>query len=266
MLIDTHAHLNFPDFENDLESIIKQAQENGVEKIICASSNVTDSAKAIEIATKYPGVVYAAVGIHPQKTDPENQNSVPVQIQELEELAKQKGLVAIGECGLDYSPAPSEEKERTKEEQIFLFRHQIELALKLSLPLIIHSRKAFADTFNILKEYFHLSNKLKGVFHCYAAGKSEIRQVEEIGFYFGVDGNLTYDLGLQNVVKQIPLEQIMLETDAPFLAPEPHRGLRNTPSSVKIIAEFLGQLKDCSLAEVCQKTTENAQKIFPKTR
>lgn len=273
MLIDTHAHLNFPDFENDLSQVINNSIKNGVGKIICASANLAHSTKAIEIAKKYPGIVYASVGIHPQQTDPENDDSSINQIKKLGKLATQQEVVAIGECGLDSSKAPAPEKTRGFKKQLFLFEKQINLALKLGLPLIVHSRQTFNETFEVLQKYFLSSGrKLRGVFHCYSSGKSEVKKVEAINFYFGLDGNLTYDLGLQNVAKIIPLEKIVLETDSPFLAPIPYRGLRNEaeqayswrnePKNVKIIAELLANIKGVSLQEIIQKTTKNAQDLF----
>lgn len=260
MLVDTHCHLNFPDYQKDLKKIINQSVKNGVTKIICVSSNVADAKKAVQIAKAYLGVVYAAVGIHPQQTDPKNPDSAAVQIKKLAEIAKQKEVVAIGECGLDYSPAPPNEKDRTKEEQFFLFQKQIELAQKLSLPLTIHCRKAFSETIKILDQY--VGHGLKGVFHCYSAGKKGIEKINQLNFYFGVDGNLTYDEGLQNVFKQIPLEKILLETDAPFLSPEPLRDQRNEPKNVKMIAECLAKIKNVSFEKICQITTQNVKKLF----
>lgn len=251
MFIDTHAHLNLPNYDKDLDEVIKRAAENGVAKIICVSSNVTDSQKAIEIAKKYLGIVYAAVGIHPQQTDPENKTSLAVQLAQLVKLAESESVVAIGECGLDYSEAP-------RPDQVFLFEKQIETAKKFNLPVIVHSRKTFDETLAVLKKW----QPLNGVFHCYSGGKNDIKKVEEIGFYLGLDGNLTYDLGLQNVVKEMPLEKILLETDCPFLSPEPYRGLRNEPKNVKIIAEFLAKLKGISSEKIAQITTKNAQKLF----
>ncbi|MCX6724813.1 MAG: TatD family hydrolase [Candidatus Shapirobacteria bacterium] len=278
MLVDTHAHLNFPDFKDDLDEVIKRSVENDVKKIICVSSNLADSAKAIEIAKKYPGVVYAAVGIHPHQTNPQEKLTLKEQIKELNKLAQAKEVIAIGECGLDFSPAPPIEKDRPEKEQIFLFEKQIELALSLNLPVSIHSRKAFDEVFAILKKYFHSSKgKLKGVVHCYSGSKSDIKKIEEIGFYFGLDGNLTYDLGLQNVAKLIPLEKILLETDCPFLFPEPYCGLRNEaysasfwrnePKNVRIIAEFLAQLKGLTLNQLAKIFTKNTYAaFFGKTR
>ena len=259
-LVDTHAHLNFPDYQKDLKKVINRAVKNGVTKIICVSSNVADSKKAIKIAQKYPKIVYPAIGIHPQQTDPQNPDSPEKQIKKLTKLAEKNQVIAIGECGLDYSPAPPGEKDRTHKEQFFLFKKQIELAQKLSLPLIIHCRKAFPEIIEILNQ--HASHSLKGVFHCYSAGKKGIEKVNQLDFYFGVDGNLTYDVGLQNVFAQIPLEKILLETDAPFLSPEPLRNQRNEPKNVKMIAECLAQLKNVSFEKICQITTKNVKKLF----
>jgi TatD DNase family protein len=152
-LTDTHAHLNFKDYKDDLDQVIKRAAKSGIDKIICVSSNLEESEKAIEIAEKYPQIVYPAVGIHPQQTDPGIKLSPEKQIKKLTRLASKKGVIAIGKCGLDYSPAPPGEKDRTKKEQVFLFKKQIELAIKLKLPILIHSREAFLDTLQIIKSY-----------------------------------------------------------------------------------------------------------------
>jgi TatD DNase family protein len=277
MLIDTHAHLNFKDYQEDFDQVIKRAVKEGVGKIICVSSNLADSEKAIKIAQRYPGIVFPAVGIHPQQTDQENKMSAEKQIKALSKLAENKEVVAIGECGLDYSPAspdasqdglaPPAEKDRTKEEQVFLLKEQIKIAKKLNLPILIHSRKAFTDVIQIIKQFTNhrsliTDHQLTGVFHCYSAGKKGIKQVEEIGFLFGIDGNLTYDEGLQNVFTKIPLEKILLETDCPFLSPEPHRGLRNEPQNVKIMAQCLARIKGVSFEEISRVTTKNAENLF----
>lgn len=258
MLIDTHAHLNFKDYERDLNKVIKRAVAAGVGKIICVSSNIADSERAIEIAKKFPGIVFAAVGIHPQQTDPGNTTTLNNQIVRLENLAKQKEVIAIGECGLDYSPAPPGEKDRTKKEQFFLFEKQIKLTQNLSLPLLIHSREAFTDTLEILSKYQNST----GVFHCYSGGKKGIEKVCQLGFSLGIAGNLTYDEGLQNVSRQIPLEKIVLETDCPFLSPKPIRGKRNEPANTKITARLLAKIKDLSFEKISRVTIQNAKRIF----
>lgn len=258
MLIDTHAHLNFRDYEKDLNLVIRMSLSAEVEKIICASSNLTDSKRAIEIAKKYPKTVFAAVGIHPQQTDPENRTSLINQINELKKLASDNKVIAIGECGLDFSPAPPPEKDRTREDQIYLFKEQIKLAQKLNLPILVHSRKSFTETVEVLNSF----KNLHGVFHCYSGGKKGIEKVNQLGLFFGVDGNLTYDEGLQNVFQLIPLESIILETDCPFLTPMPFRGQRNEPKQINIIAESLAKIKGINLNEVATITTQNAKNIF----
>lgn len=271
MLVDTHAHLNLTEYQNDLDQVIARAKKNGVEKIICVSSNLTDSKKSIDLAQEYPGIIYAAIGLHPHKTFPfsnlpRRQAGLDHQdeMAELEKLAstEREKIVAIGECGLDYSPAPPNEKDRPKKEQLFLFQRQIKLAQKLKLPILIHSRDAFDDTIQTISHSPLAINHHPGIWHFYSAGKKGIEPTLESGLYFGLDGNLTYDEGLQNVVQKIPLERIVLETDSPWLAPEPKRGSRNEPANVKIIAECLAKIKEVSFEKVSQITTENAQKIF----
>lgn len=256
MLIDTHAHLMSPAFQDDIEKVIEKAQKDGIEKIVCASSSAGNSEVAVSLAKKYPGVVFAACGIHPQQTDPENPDSPETQIAKLDKLLA--NAVAVGECGLDYSPAPPGEKDRSRSDQELLFRRQIELAAKHKLPLIIHAREAVDETINILAQY----PGIQGVFHCYYGGKKRIQKVLDLGFYLGFDGNLTYDPGLQNVVSLIDINRIVAETDAPDLAPEPYRGSRNEPANVKITAQKLADLKGLSLEEVSRITSENAIKIF----
>jgi len=256
-MIDTHSHLNFPNYQKNLSEVIRRAKQKGVEKIICVSSNIADSRKALVIAQKYPDQVYAAVGIHPHQTDPENKDSPELQLEQLNKLAQHPRVVAIGECGLDYSPAPPGEKNRSLAEQSFLLEKQIQIAQKLNLPLLIHARQAFAETVSILK-----GRGVRGVFHCYSAGKKGITEVSSLNFYFGVDGNLTYDIGLQNVFRLIPLEKILLETDAPFLTPLPYRGQTNEPSFLVLIAQKLAEIKETSLKKVDEVTTKNALRLL----
>lgn len=259
-MFDTHCHLNFSDYEKDLSSVIKRSVDSGVGKIICASSNIADSIKAVEIARKYPQIVYASVGIHPQKTDPFNKDSLEKQIEILRKLSLEKEVRAIGECGLDFSPAPPEEENRPFKEQIFLFEEQIKIAKENNLALIVHSRKSFDETIKVLTKY--QNGSLKGVFHCYTGGKKGITKVSDLGFYFGIDGNVTYDEGLNNVVKEIPIEKILLETDSPFLTPIPFRGQRNEPANLKIIAEYIAEIKKIDILKIRQETLKNSQKLF----
>ena len=258
MLIDTHTHLNFADYGLDVDAVIKRAVENGVTKIICASSNLRDSEESIKLAQKYSGIVYATVGIHPQQTDPENNTTLKEQIDQAKKLVDNKEVVAIGECGLDFSLPPPGEKERSKEDQIFLFNELIKLNFKTKLPLLIHSRESFIEIIDLLSGY----KNLQGVFHCYSGGKKGIIKVQNLGLLFGVDGNLTYDEGLQNIFKLIPLEQILLETDSPYLTPVPFRGQRNEPANIKFIAKKLTEIKETTLEEVSTITSTTTTRLF----
>lgn len=270
-MIDTHAHLNFPELLNQIETVVNRSKEAGLTGIIIASSNLADSKKAIELAREYPGFLWASVGIHPQKTDPQNQLSPQEQLRQLEELIAQapKSLVAIGETGLDFGlPAPGE-KERSHQEQEELFRGQIKLAFKYDLPLIIHARQANDEVIEVIER--EINNwkletiKLpRGVFHCYSGGKKRIEKILNLpgDWYFGVDGNLTYDPGLQRVVAQIPREKLLLETDAPFLAPQPYRGQTCYPEYLPLIAAQVAEIWSQSVNDVKKQILSNVKKLF----
>ncbi len=257
-MIDIHAHLNFTDYQKNIDQIIKRSIKAGVDKIICVSSNIEESKKSIEIAKQFPNIVFAGVGIHPQQTDPDNKTPLKEQLKELKQLASQKEVITIAECGLDYSPAPPGEKDRSKKDQLYLLETQLQIAKDLNLPVQIHSRKAYQDTLSILQNH----PTLKSVWHCYSEGKKGIEEILKLGFCFGVDGNLTYDQGLQNVFTQIPLDKILLETDAPFLTPEPHRGERNEPAYLINTAKTLAKIKKITLKEVENITTQNTKALF----
>ncbi|MCL4382215.1 MAG: TatD family hydrolase [Patescibacteria group bacterium] len=255
MLIDTHCHLNFQAFADDLEPVIKSAHGAGIEKIINVGADLLSSQKAIEIAQKHESC-FAAVGIHPHHAD-KLENSWE---ENLAKLAKQPKVIAIGECGLDYYEhengsiiAPEIQK------QIFL--KQLRLAQNLNLPVIIHSRQAHDDVVSIIHK---LSSIIlpRGVFHCYSAGKNGIEKITQLGFYFGIDGNLTYDPGLQKVISLIPLEKILLETDSPWLTPVPFRSQRNEPKNVRIISEWLARIKNTGEKDISQTTSQNATELF----
>jgi TatD DNase family protein len=258
MLIDTHCHLNFSCYQADLEKVIDRAKKDDVRKIICVGSNIKDSRTAFELAKKFPGVIYPAVGIHPQKTDPKNTDSIEEQINQLKILCRKPGIVGIGECGLDFSDPPQNEEKRNTVDQMKLFQMQIEMAKEFSLPLVIHSRKAFFDTIDVMHKY----SGLKGVFHCYSGGKSWIKEVAQMGFFFGVDGNITYDAGLMNVYREIPIERIILETDSPFLAPLPYRRKRNEPKNVRMVAQKIAEIKNIPLKNLISQVEKNTNELF----
>jgi TatD DNase family protein len=256
-MYDTHAHLNFPELSDQIEEIVEKSKAVGVNGIIIASSNLEDSQKSIELAKKYPGFLYASVGIHPQKTDPENKMSIEEQLKSLEDIIleskRSSAIVAIGETGLDFSEAPPGEENRTKEDQETLFKGQISLAQKYQLPLAIHAREAVDETIEILSALTH-----QGVFHCYAGGKKRIPKILNLPgeWYFGFDGNLTYDEGLQNTVKLIPENRIIIETDSPYLTPIPHRGETNTPVYLPLIQEKINAVLGKDLTKQIEENTK----------
>jgi len=260
-MIDTHAHLNFPELLSNLDNIINQSKQNQLKAIIVVSSNLKDSAKAVELAQKYPNYLYASVGIHPQKTNPENKQSIKDQIKQLKQLIKDNScVVAIGETGLDFSSPLLDEEERSRQEQFELFQQQINLAQEFSLPLIIHARGSNDEICQILQT----KTRLGGVFHCYSGGKKRVNKILALAgnWYFGIDGNVTYDQGLQNVVKLIPKDKLVLETDSPYLAPEPYRGEVNTPANLPLIAKKIAQIWQTGWQEVVDQTLKNTQKLF----
>ncbi|MDD2482799.1 MAG: TatD family hydrolase [Candidatus Shapirobacteria bacterium] len=234
-MIDTHAHLE------RLCDIDK-----GIDKIILAASDVTDSKNNLLLGEIYPDKLLVSVGIHPM----ESQDS-PAKLEKIVEENYQK-IGAIGECGLDFSG------EFDKEKQIIVFKKQIELAQKYKLPLIIHARKAVDEVVEILKEYKDLS----GVFHCYAGGNKRIKKILDLGFYFGIDGNLTYEAGLEEVVKNIPKDRLVLETDSPYLTPVPFRGEINSPKNVEYIYKKVAEIWDLSFEETEKIVDGNAKRLF----
>ncbi|MEI8067366.1 MAG: TatD family hydrolase [Candidatus Shapirobacteria bacterium] len=259
-MIDTHAHLS-KTFCDTVQGSIGKIKEEKM-KVVLAASNIEDSKENIELVKENKGILFAAIGIHPQDTDPDIKMSLDEQINLLDSLAKNNSdiVVAVGECGLDYSPAPPGEKDRDKKEQEILFKGQIEIALKYKLPLIIHARKAVDETIEILKEYKNLS----GVFHCYAGGKKRIQKILDLGenWYFGIDGNLTYEDGLIEVIKNIPKDRLILETDSPYLTPEPFRGQENNPINVKYIYKKVAGIWGKSFEETEKIIDENAKRLF----
>ncbi len=266
MLIDTHAHLDFPDFDNDREQVIWQTKKAGIGKIVNVGSSLEGAKKSVELAQKYKEV-YAAVGIHPH--DAWGKESIKELAEILRELAKKPKVVAIGECGLDFHPVDQGKFKREitpalKEKQVEIFKIQFKLAQELNLPVIIHCRSAQNEILDLLVSYTSISNRPRGVFHCFSGDKEFLNQVLKMGFYIGFCGNLTFKnaKNLWEIAKIAPPERILIETDSPFLSPEPYRGLRNTPKNVKLIAEFLAQLKGKGLEEISKITMENAERLF----
>lgn len=249
-MIDTHAHINKRFGIKDIPTI----------QTILAASNVEEGENNIKLAKIHKNL-FASVGIHPQQTDPENRQSIDEQLNRLDKLIKdnQKFIVAVGECGLDFSPAPEGEKDRSKKDQERLFRGQICLGLKYKLPIIVHARQAVDEVMQILSEY-----KALGVFHCYTGGKKRINKILDLKkkWYFGIDGNLTYEEGLTEVVKNIPKDRLVLETDSPFLTPVPFRGEENKPEYVKYVYKKVAEVWQIGIEEVEKIIDENAKNLF----
>ncbi|MBI2464774.1 TatD family hydrolase [Candidatus Shapirobacteria bacterium] len=239
-MIDTHAHIRMDD----------ELKIDGLELVILSASNIEDSGVNLNLSRENDRL-YPAVGIHPQ--------DVPIEIDtaifELEEmLIKNKQIVAVGECGMDFS------RDYDLDKQTELFRGQIELAIKYDKPLIIHSRKAMDETIETLTSY----KNLKGVVHCYSGGKKRISRIMNMEgeWYFGIDGNLTYEPGLQEVVLNIPKDRLVLETDSPELAPIPFKGQTNYPEYVRYVYETVSKLWKVSLEETENQIDSNARRLF----
>jgi len=250
MLIDTHCHLDFPEFDADREEVIQRAKQENVSSIINIGSSLRGSQAGINLASQY-GFIYASIGIHPHHAD-----TVDNKIQtELAKLAKKDKVVAIGEIGLDYYKNYSK-----AENQKSLFISLTKLAKTLGLPLIIHNRQAQRDTLKILKE----SMPVRAVVHCFSGDERFLRQCLELGFFISYTCNVTYKKaqGLRDLVRITPLDRLFLETDAPFLPPEGFRGRRNEPYYVKYLAQEIARIKGISVEEIARITTENAKTFF----
>lgn len=236
-MIDTHAHLD-----------ILCDTDKEIDKIILAGARIEDSKNNLILGKKYPDKLLITVGIHPQEI-----NDSPAELKRIVDK-NYKDIVAIGECGLDFST----DTDKKKQEKIF--RDQIELAKKYKLPLIIHARKAVNEVIEILKEYKDLS----GVFHCYTGGNKRIKRIIDLGenWYFGIDGNVTYEKGLVDVVKNIPKDRLILETDSPYLTPVPFRGEINSPKNMLYIYKKVAEIWNKSFEETEKIVDENAKKLF----
>ncbi len=250
MLVDTHCHLDFPEFDADREQVISRAMQAGVSLIVNIGATLETSACACAMAEKYPQV-YAGVGVHPHDAAGFDQASEV----RLKELAFRNKVVAVGEIGLDYyrnlSPAGK---------QVDAFNRQINLAKELELPLVIHSRQADADTLKILKG----AMPVRALIHCFSGDKVFLDGCLELGFFISFTCNVTYKKaqGLRDLLKIVPLDRLMLETDAPYLSPEGFRGRRNEPMQVKLLAEAVSTVKGVSFEEVAANTTRNAREFF----
>jgi len=268
MLIDTHAHLNFSAYKNDVDEVIKRTLDNNI-WMINVGSQYSTSKRAVELAGKYEKGVWAAVGLHPIHSQDEFVR------EKYKELARSKKVVAIGEIGLDYkfaetsshltphSVSPSSAKEYVpfKKRQREVFLQQLKLAEELDLPVIFHCRMAHADLLEVINSKFKIQNsKLNGVVHCFTGTWEQAIEYLDMGFYLGFNG-IIFKLNLDEIIKKIPLDKILIETDCPYLTPPQIEG-RNEPLYVKYVAEKIAQIKKLSYDKISAITTENAIKLF----
>lgn len=251
MLFDTHAHYDDDWFDEDRDALLASMPEKGVGLIVNPGITVETSRMAIAMAEKYPHM-YAAVGIHPENCH----DFLPAHIDELRELTKHPKVVAIGEIGLDYYWDTNPPKEFQQQ----VLRAQMALARELQLPVIIHDRDAHADTLAIVKEF----PEVTGVFHCYSGSAEDARTLVKMGWMLSFNGAATFKNARKapEVIAGVPLERLMIETDAPYLAPVPHRGKRNDSSLVHLVAEKIAQIKDLTAEEVEKATWDNGKRFF----
>lgn len=250
MLFDTHAHLNDRAFQEDRDALIAGLPQQGVGLIMNPGCNLEDSRLSVELAEKYP-FVYAAVGSHPDSADEVNEEI----IEQYRRLCRHEKVKAIGEIGLDYH---YEDIPREIQKKAFVM--QMELARETGLPVIVHERDAHDDGMQIVKDF----PQVTGVFHCYSGSAEMARQLVDLGWYIGFTGVLTFKNARKAVetAQSIPLERIVLETDCPYMAPEPFRGKRNHPGYLYRMAEKLGELRGLSVEEIHAITTENGKRLY----
>jgi len=261
---DTHAHLDYPDYANDLSEVIARAQAAGIAKMISIGTSLRSSERAVRLAEKFPSV-FAAVGWHPTEVMKAPDDLRPA----LREFASHPKVVAIGEIGLDYHHLPgsqggnAEDDARYKQRQADIFQQQIEVAIEAGLNCIIHQRDAFDDTLAQLKPF---AGKVRGVFHCFGEDAGRMRRVLEIGSLVSFTGIVTFKNGqnVRDTVAATALDKFMLETDCPYLAPVPYRGKRCEPAYVKDISEVVARVKGCSLEDLSAATCNTAAEYFRK--
>lgn len=251
---DSHSHYNDEKFDEDREQILEEIYKAGVTKVIVAGYDINSSKKAVDLSKKYK-YIYAICGISPNDIA-ETENEIKQQIEQIEKIAQSTKIVGIGEIGLDYYW-----NKENKELQKKAFINQIKLADKMDLPIIIHTREAVMDTIQILKEN---TPKRKGVFHCCPLNIELIKEGLKLGFYISLAGPITFknSKNADEVIKIVPIEKMLIETDSPYLSPEPVRGTRNDSRNVKYIAQKIAQVKEIAIEEIAKQTKENAKTIF----
>jgi TatD DNase family protein len=282
MLVETHAHLDYPDFAADFDAVLRRATEADVTRIITIGTSIESSRRAIELAERYSNI-FAVIGVHPT-----SENSPDDVMTPLRDLAKNPRVAAIGETGLDYHRLPSVSAAQDKKVQVFanalqgeteeqidasiedgaykakqasLFEQQLDLAAELGLNVVIHQRDAWRDTLEIMRPY---AGKLRGVFHCFGGTQEQAEEVLALDHLVSFTGIVTFKNGaaVRDVAAQIPLWKFMVETDCPYLAPTPYRGKRCEPWHTRLVAESIASAREIPLAELAEATTNTAEAFF----
>ena len=258
MLIDTHAHLDYSDFDDDRAQILSRAAERGVTEIISIGTRIDSCTRAVELAENFPNV-WATVGIHPTDAEEAPEDVIA----RLRALAQSRRVVALGEIGLDYHHLPENraEVEPNKARQAELFRKQLELAEELGLNAVIHQRDSWDDTLKILEPF---TGRVRGVFHCFGGTLEQAREVIALGHLVSFTGIVTFKNArqVQATAQDVPFDQFMVETDCPYLAPVPDRGKRCEPAHTRKVAEKIAELRGVSLQDLALRTTLSAQEFF----
>ncbi|MFH2068841.1 MAG: TatD family hydrolase [Candidatus Omnitrophota bacterium] len=251
MFFDTHSHLNFPQFAADLPSVVERARQNKVSDILVVGTDAENNRKAVRVASEYN--LWATLGLHPSDIETDNPALPGVK-----ELLPNNRVVAIGEVGLDYACAVEHSR------QITAFRGFLETAEGLGLPVIIHSRDAAEDTLDALRQ----AGPTRGVWHCFSGDANLAERVLVLGFFISFTANITYrkNEALREVVRAVPLERLLLETDCPFMPPEGKRGRRNEPANIPLLAKAIADIKKTSVEEVAEKTYNNSCALFLKIK
>ncbi len=250
--IDSHVHLDDERFDDDREELIKSLYENDIESVLNLGSDLSTSKSAVKLADEY-SFIYAAVGCHPHDSKYMNENTMNI----FRELAKNKKVIGIGEIGLDYYYDNSD-----RETQRLWFREQIRLSKELNLPYIVHDRDAHEDVFRIMKEE-HCSGT-RGILHCYSGSVEMAREFIKLGFYISLGGPVTFKKSKipKLVAKEVPIDRLLIETDCPYLTPEPFRGKRNEPKYVRYVAEEIAEIRGVQVSEIAEKTKSNFKNLF----
>jgi TatD DNase family protein len=251
MFIDTHTHLQFESYNDDRELVIQRAIKNDIDAMITIGTDIKSSGEALDLAKKF-AVVFASVGIHPN----DSKNTTDSDLGEIEKMAQTDKIIAIGEIGLDYYRQYS-----PKEKQQNVLRKQVQLARKLGFPIIIHNRDAHEDIFRILKE--ERAEEISGVFHSFSGDINFLKSILNLNYCVSFTGPVTFkNTNYNKLIEYVPLEQLLLETDSPFLTPVPFRDKRNEPSYIRYIAEKVAQVKGISIEKLAEITSDNAKNLF----